>query len=85
MLNDLPSFKIAPMILRSLEEDITNIDISTKVITQGETKASVELLTKKPGILSGFRVFECVFNYWMQTSAWRKKSKTEQLFKQERY
>lgn len=61
MKNDLARFKIDPIILNALEEDITDVDISTKVLGAGETLATVELLAKQDGILSGMTVFERVF------------------------
>lgn len=62
MKNDLARFKIDPIILNALEEDITDVDISTKVLGAGETLATVELLAKQDGVLSGMIVFERVFN-----------------------
>ena len=47
MKNDLARFKIDPIILNALEEDITDVDISTKVLGAGETLATVELLAKQ--------------------------------------
>lgn len=61
MKNDLARFKIDPIILNALEEDITDVDISTKVLGAGETLATVELLAKQDGVLSGMIVFERVF------------------------
>lgn len=61
MKNDLARFKIDPIILNALEEDITDVDISTKVLGAGETLATVELLAKQDGVLSGMSVFERVF------------------------
>ena len=61
MKNDLARFKIDPIILNALEEDITDVDISTKVLGAGETLATVELLAKQNGVLSGMIVFERVF------------------------
>lgn len=61
MKNDLARFKIDPIILNALEEDITDVDISTKVLGVGETLATVELLAKQDGVLSGMIVFERVF------------------------
>lgn len=61
MKNDLARFKIDPIILNALEEDVTDVDISTKVLGAGETLATVELLAKQDGILSGMTVFERVF------------------------
>lgn len=61
MKNDLARFKIDPIILNALEEDITDVDISTKVLGAGETLATVELLAKQDGVLSGMIVFEQVF------------------------
>lgn len=61
MKNDLARFKIDPIILNALEEDITDVDISTKVLGAGETLATVELLAKQDGVLSGLIVFERVF------------------------
>lgn len=61
MKNELARFKIDPIILNALEEDITDVDISTKVLGAGETLATVELLAKQDGVLSGMIVFERVF------------------------
>ena len=61
MMNDLMRFKIDPIILNALDEDITDVDVSTKILGQAETLASVELLAKQDGVLSGMAVFERVF------------------------
>ena len=61
MRNDLMRFKIDPLILNALDEDITDVDVSTKILGQAETLASVELLAKQDGVLSGMAVFERVF------------------------
>lgn len=61
MRNDLMHFKIDPIILNALDEDITDVDVSTKILGQAETLASVELLAKQDGVLSGMAVFERVF------------------------
>lgn len=61
MRNDLMRFKIDPIILNALDEDITDVDVSTKILGQAETLASVELLAKQDGVLSGMAVFERVF------------------------
>lgn len=61
MTNDLMDFKIDPIILTALEEDITDVDISTKILGANETLAKVDLLAKQDGVLSGMAVFERVF------------------------
>lgn len=61
MMNDLMNFKIDPIILNALDEDITDMDVSTKILGSSETLATVELLAKKDGVLSGMAVFERVF------------------------
>ena len=61
MRNDLMHFKIDPIILNALDEDITDVDVSTRILGQAETLASVELLAKQDGVLSGMAVFERVF------------------------
>ena len=54
-------FKIDPIILNALDEDITDVDVSTKILGSSETLATVELLAKQDGVLSGMAVFERVF------------------------
>ena len=49
MRNDLMRFKIDPLILNALDEDITDVDVSTKILGQAETLAAVELLAKVYG------------------------------------
>lgn len=61
MMNDLMNFKIDPIILNALDEDITDMDVSTKILGSSETLATVELLAKQDGVLSGMAVFERVF------------------------
>ena len=61
MRNDLMHFKIDPIILNALDEDITDVDVSTKILGSSETLATVELLAKQDGVLSGMAVFERVF------------------------
>ena len=61
MMNDLMRFKIDPIILNALDEDITDVDVSTKILGSSETLATVELLAKQDGVLSGMAVFERVF------------------------
>ncbi len=61
MMNDLMHFKIDPIILNALHEDITDMDVSTKILGSSETLATVELLAKQDGVLSGMAVFERVF------------------------
>lgn len=54
-------FKIDPIILNALNEDITDVDISTQVLGLKNTLATVELIAKQDGVLSGMVVFERVF------------------------
>lgn len=61
MINDLMHFKIDPIILKALDEDITDVDVSTKILGSGKTLATVELIAKQDGVLSGMVVFERVF------------------------
>lgn len=61
MTNDLMHFKIDPIILNALDEDITDVDVSTKILGLGDTLATVELLAKQDGVLSGMAVFERAF------------------------
>lgn len=61
MMNDLMHFKIDPIILNALDEDITDMDVSTKILGSSESLATVELLAKQDGVLSGMAVFERVF------------------------
>lgn len=61
MMNDLMRFKIDPIILNALHEDITDMDVSTKILGSSETLATVELLAKQDGVLSGMAIFERVF------------------------
>lgn len=61
MINDLMHFKIDPIILKALDEDITDVDVSTKILGSGNTLATVELIAKQDGVLSGMVVFERVF------------------------
>lgn len=62
MGNELMTFKIDPIILRALDEDITDVDISTKILGTNNTLASVDLLAKQAGVLAGQAVFERVFS-----------------------
>lgn len=62
MGNELMTFKIDPIILRALDEDITDVDISTKILGTNKTLASVDLLAKQAGVLAGQTVFERVFS-----------------------
>ena len=57
MMNDLMNFKIDPIILNALDEDITDMDVRTKILGSSETLATVELLAKQDGVLSGIAVF----------------------------
>ena len=61
MENELMNLKIDPIILNALNEDITDVDISAKVLANRDAIASVELLAKQDGVLAGLRVFERVF------------------------
>lgn len=62
MGNELMTFKIDPIILRALDEDITDVDISTKILGTNKTLASVDLLANQAGVLAGQTVFERVFS-----------------------
>lgn len=62
MGNELMTFKIDPIILRALDEDITDVDISTKILGTNKTLASVDLLAKQAGVLAGQTVFKRVFS-----------------------
>lgn len=61
MTIDLMPFKIDPIILNALDEDLTDVDVSTKILGSKDTLATVELLAKQDGVLSGMTVFERVF------------------------
>lgn len=61
MKDELLNLKIDPIIINALNEDITDVDISTKVLADKEALASVELLAKQDGVLAGIKVFERTF------------------------
>lgn len=61
MNDELLHFKIDPIISHALNEDITDDDISTKILAHKDALASVELLAKQDGVLAGISVFERVF------------------------
>ena len=75
MTNDLMHFKIDPIILNALDEDITDVDVSTKILGSEDALATVELLAKQDGVLSGMTVFERVFTLLNDTVTidWIKK------------
>lgn len=75
MTNDLMHFKIDPIILNALDEDITDVDVSTKILRSEDALATVELLAKQDGVLSGMTVFERVFTLLNDTVTidWIKK------------
>lgn len=61
-MNNLARFKIDPIILNALNEDITYEDLSTRAIYMGEADpAKVELLGRADGVIAGLEVFERVF------------------------
>lgn len=61
MKSELPYFKIDPIISRALDEDVTDRDISTDVVTIGGEKATVDLIAKQSGIMAGLAVYKRVF------------------------
>ena len=63
MKAELPNYKIDPIISRALDEDITDKDISTQVVTVGDEKATVDLIAKQSGIMAGLGVFIRVFEF----------------------
>ncbi len=63
LINELPDFQIDPIISLALHEDITDQDISTQVVTEGDERARVDLIAKQAGILAGLKVFIRVFEH----------------------
>lgn len=63
MKAELPYYKIDPIISRALDEDITDKDISTHVVTVGDEEATVDLIAKQSGIMAGLVVFIRVFEF----------------------
>lgn len=63
MKAELPNYKIDPIISQALNEDITDRDISTEVVTVGDEQARVDLIAKQAGILAGLNVFTRVFEF----------------------
>lgn len=60
-MNELLKFKVDPILLNALNEDITDMDISTKIIADEGAQANVELIAKEEGVLAGIYIFERVF------------------------
>ncbi|MBI9013393.1 MAG: carboxylating nicotinate-nucleotide diphosphorylase [Clostridiales bacterium] len=62
----LSNYKIDPIILRGLEEDISYIDITSDVLLNAAAKSVAEMKTKADGVIAGIhvakRVFELVDN-----------------------
>lgn len=54
MNNELMNLKIDPIIVNALNEDITDVDISTKVLANHDAMASVKLLAKQDGVAIRF-------------------------------
>ena len=81
MNNELMNLKIDPIIVNALNEDITDVDISTKVLANHDAMASVELLAKQDGVLSGLHVFERVFQLLDDTVKFEHIKKDGDSFK----
>lgn len=57
----LANYKIDPIILRGLEEDISYIDITTDVLIDSKSKSIATMHTKASGVVSGLLVAKRVF------------------------
>ena len=57
----LANYKIDPIILRGLEEDISYIDITTDVLIDCKSKSIATMHTKASGVVSGLLVAKRVF------------------------
>lgn len=66
MINDLRTIKLDPIILRASEEDITDIDVSTKVIMQKKEPVSVELMANKTVYYQDFVSMSPCLNCWVK-------------------
>lgn len=60
----LSNYKIDPMIIRGLDEDISYVDITSDVLLSEESISTAEMITKEEGVIAGVfvakRVFELV-------------------------
>jgi nicotinate-nucleotide pyrophosphorylase (carboxylating) len=57
----LANYKIDPIILRGLEEDISYIDITTDVLIDSSSISTATMHTKSEGVISGLNVAKRVF------------------------
>jgi len=57
----LSNYKIDPIILRGLDEDISYIDITSDVLLSAAAKSVAEMKTKAAGVIAGLHVAKRVF------------------------
>lgn len=57
----LSNYKIDPIILRGLDEDISYIDITSDILLKEDDHSTAEMITKEAGVIAGIHIAKRVF------------------------